>query len=990
MVGPFAEKSPKRPVESPRGPFGGEQFSDIFSKDASVRNSGRAATPASPKPASLNDSEVELPPRESPPARRSDSTETARNLNRPGEVPTPSDESSTISRETRRIKAAKELDALEREVRGQLGAGGVAEAEHLLRQERARQAELDRDIAKKAEVSERGPRVLGIPTDLDLLAEVRDDTVYAAVTSQALKTAGRRQVYRVPDGFRGLMTGLDGSGSRMMLSGEVAEGDFILHLFREDTINAIQALERLVSSDGFQTRLTAHFSVRIARRRADALRDFIETYADGRSHLSLPLLKDRLNPLFREILGAQAKSRPAAELNGPLPLDEAEAELADRIRRSPLGHGLEFLGLNRLEAESPEYIEEQERRIREAREAEQRAARERELAESQRIEAVQREERERQQAEEQARRMEREGALRALAEKQAAGQELSREELGLLLDAARHKRRMHQMDLEREKIERERELDQLERLHRSEKLNADAALQRMGAEHEIDFDRQKLADYASMVEESRVRLQEDRLEAYILTIKNEAEKVRLIEKLLDIKAARELTDEQYSRLLASQQSRFGSTRTPNTEAEREPERLSESSRRAPAPPVMEAERAPDPRFAAASQFRPAEQSPFQPVQRQSSPVLNPTPGVEQPAWQSQQLPPAEASGISRPMNRAAGAYARHAAAAEQHDQLIALANRLAQPHGGEAELAWVLMAAGRRVYFAPVGAAGTQQPGLLADLSGENLGSLRSLQLIELNGRRMLVAGARRGLYVIDPLTRRTESYPLDAFNPDTGVNAAIAVQGKYYGTHSQYGLLRWSIPAPGTPATRFFAQYTEGARTVRSLFLDEGRWPTFACGRMLLAVEHGFTPAIAAKYEGAPSVLVSVMSRRDSDPRQPGWFFAVCEDGSLVCWRKDEPRNCRVLARIGEPVSDATVSTDGRSLVIATKSRHILLYDTERGVFARYDSPVDIRHAREFGSGVVGLSADRNSILLWDSRGNGQPMAEIQLPEPAYDILGA
>jgi hypothetical protein len=264
------------------------------------------------------------------------------------------------------------------------------------------------------------------------------------------------------------------------------------------------------------------------------------------------------------------------------------------------------------------------------------------------------------------------------------------------------------------------------------------------------------------------------------------------------------------------------------------------------------------------------------------------------------------------------------------------------------------------------------------------------LQLIDLNGRRMLVAGARRGLYVIDPTSRHVDAYPLDAFNPDTGVNAIIAVQGKFYGTHSQYGLMRWSIPAPGTPATRFFAQYTEGARTVRSLFLDEGRWPTFACGRMLLAVEHGFTPAIAAKYEGAPSVIVCAMSRRDDDPQQPGWFFAVCEDGSLVCWKKDEPRNCRVLARIGEPVSDATVSTDGRSLVISTKSRHILLYDTERGVFARYDSPLDIRHAREYGSNVVGLSADRSSLVVWESRGNGQPTSEIQLPEPAYDILGA
>jgi len=999
-------------MDQPGGPvFGRQQFDDIFQRDASVRGSGRLAAnqqqptqsvqpQARPSSPAYNSSEVELPSREARPAPVSSSTETVRNMQtRPGELAAPSDETSSVSRETRRIKAAQELDQLEREVRGQLGAGGVAEAEQLFKQEKARQAEIDRDGATFLEVQDRGPKTLGLPRDMDLLAEVRDDTVYAAITSLALKAAGRRQVYRVPDGFRGLLTKVDGSGGQLMISGEVAEGDFILHLFREETINAIHAMERLLSSDGFQTKVTAHFSVRIPRRRAEALRDFIETYVDGRSHLSLPLLKDRLNPLLRDVLGAQVKARPAGELNGTLPVDEAESELADRIRRSPLGHGLEFLGLNRIEAESPEFAQEQERKLREAREAEVRAVRDRERSEAERAEAARREEQALRAAEEQARKIEREGALRALAEKQAAGQELSREELGLLLDAARHKRRMHQMDLEREKLERERELDQLERLHRSEKLNAASALQRMGAEHEMEFDRQKLADYSGMVEEARVRLQEDRLEAYILTIKDEGEKVRLIEKMLDIKAARDLTDEQYSRLLASQQARSGSLRAV-LPPELTTTRVNESSRRAAVPaispqtvaqpaalspslssdhtqrddvwatphPSMESQRQPQASARQREQLAPAEQ------------------------FRSQQLPPVEASGVSRPMAQmAANAYSQHTAAVDLHAEHSRLANAIAMPHGGgEPELAWVLMAAGRRVYYSAYSTTGRlTPPGLLVDLSNESLGSLRSLQLIDLNGRRTLLAGARRGIYAIDAQSRKVDAYPLDAFNPDTGVNAVVAVQGKYYGTHSQYGLLRWSIPAPGTPATRFFPQFTEGARTVRSLFLDEGRWPTFACGRMLLAIEHGFTPAVAAKYDGAPSVIVCAISRKGEEPRHPGWFFAVCEDGTLVCWKKDEPRNCRMLSRIGEPVSDATPSTDGKSLVIATKSRHILLYDTERGVFARYDSPVEIRHAREYGSHLVGLTADRNTLLVWDSRGTGQPSAEITLPESAYDLMG-
>ncbi len=786
----------------------------------------------------------------------------------------------------------------------------------------------------------------------ETIPEVRSDTIYARVTSAGLRAAGSALRYDVPKGFFGILLESRDARPKLMLSGERASGEFALHLFREGTINLSQSLRELPTADGFKAAAEVLYSVRLPGTAMQSLDAFVSGVVEGRQHLSKPILQQRYARMLADLVGQRVRELDAATIEadglGPNAAEAIEEEISDRLARLPAAPGLEFLGVAGVEATVPDYqhhLEKQAVLERRRREEEARAAEEAEKAarEAERS------------AKEATRKAELDAQLRAIAEKEVLGRELTREELGLLLDSARHRRTIERLGQEKEQLERSRELDRLQQLVREDHLSSEAALSKLETERTLELDKAVLSEYVALVGQARARLEDDHLVVHVMRLQDEKLRASLLTQLMLKDAAKTMSPEAFekycevlkesARLPAADSSKESSsepTSTRQSQVEAVPERSN---------PVPEPEAAPA-------------EAPAVPVRGQQ--VTRP--GAAPLTEQSSQT---QVGGI-------AAARVRCLAALRNSED-----DKAGQAH-------WVLLAGGRRVFFCELlGGGRSTAVGTLLSIEDGPLGSLRSLRLFEIDGQRRLVAGARRGLYAHDPSNGQFLPYPIEgAFNPTFGVNAVVPFRGKFYATHSEYGLLRWTIAAPRNPANLLLRDITKAHASSRSLFVDADTWPTFACGTTIVAVKHDFVPGLAALYEKSHSPIVSVLPLRLSNELGDGFFYAVCEDGTVIRWHIKMPNNPEPVWQMGVNCTDASPTADGSGFVLCGGEPWVRVFDAQQRMVATYYAPLPIRCAREAGGHLLGLSDDRTLLYVWDSMGDGKPVAEVPLPEPCLDLI--
>lgn len=805
-----------------------------------------------------------------------------------------------------------------------------------------------------------------LPADPLELPALRQDSAYAVVTTQALNARGERAMYRVPEGYRGLLLSEDGSGGTMLLPGEEAVGDFVLHLFRAGTHEVEQRLDGLTSQDGFQLSAALSIGLRLPTSDRDLLRTFVNDYAEGRSHMSLPLIKQRLERIARETMQAHTLKHSAESLLENPRREEAEAAFLEAVEERGLSAGLKVLGLDALNLTSRDFTEARKKQAR------QRRAGEEEVQKKQ---------------------------IEAVIMREEAGAELSRAELREVLQSVRREGQLKEIEHERERLQRESALTQLESEYRKEKHNLEATLRKLLAANELEIDRIKFDEYLRMTQEVRERLEEDRIEFYISQIKDERLKSELLKRLIE----RDMTPDQLRELAELERARVelarSSTRMPALSAEREDS--DEEVTTAPSAPLVSAPA----ETSTSSQASPTGSESLTNLRkrfqtfaerRATSERMTSTSQANAP-FQSEALPPAPPEIEDDPddsvflvptpvrlVDAPPAISGPEAQGESRWSSSIATQTTASAEASGLDELGSMLVVAGRGIYESRLHSSGRATEAMpWLNMDDQSLGSLRSIQSESLNGSPVLLIGARRGVYIVDRASKRISNYPLQsAFNPLTGVNAVAIIGGKIYGTHSQFGLLRWSIPGVQVPADSFLTNYTESARSVRSIFIDEGRWPTFACGRRVLALEHDVHPHVVAEYSDAPSDILLVHSYGDR-------FVAACQNGEIVCWEKSRPDWCRELMRLPEDISACTVSADGRSLVIGTRGPSVRVYSLDQNVIARYDAPQDMRMAREFGRHLFGVSRDRSTLYLWESYGDGHPVTEVPLPDSAFDVVG-
>jgi hypothetical protein len=82
------------------------------------------------------------------------------------------------------------------------------------------------------------------------------------------------------------------------------------------------------------------------------------------------------------------------------------------------------------------------------------------------------------------------------------------------------------------------------------------------------------------------------------------------------------------------------------------------------------------------------------------------------------------------------------------------------------------------------------------------LGPFRSITPWQIDGRRVLLIGAQRGVFIFDPQKRgEPRPYLHDKLTSPLGFNRAIIRQGELWATHSEAGPVCWRMDQPKVPA---------------------------------------------------------------------------------------------------------------------------------------------------------------------------------------------
>ena len=100
----------------------------------------------------------------------------------------------------------------------------------------------------------------------------------------------------------------------------------------------------------------------------------------------------------------------------------------------------------------------------------------------------------------------------------------------------------------------------------------------------------------------------------------------------------------------------------------------------------------------------------------------------------------------------------------------------------------------------------------------QTLGPLRSVQPARLDGKEVLLVGARSGVIVYDPESKDTQEYADPSIDSPLGFSRAITWDGQIWGCHGDAGVVAWKFgefAAPGVTLRQALACAVSGANRI-------------------------------------------------------------------------------------------------------------------------------------------------------------------------------
>lgn len=757
-------------------------------------------------------------------------------------------------------------------------------------------------------------------------------TVYLRVKSEQVKgILGSK--YAVPQGFVALVKEKSGAG-KVLMPGEEAGGEFTAHLLRDRDVRLPFQNAEGVTSDGFDASASFELSVTPDVTRKDSMEAFIERGAEGKRHLDWTLLKAELHEKVNAAIKDALKHFTAEQLADEASLARLKEQVLQRCSAELAALGIAHveIDLGRVRSTGFEKLKN-------------------DLVESERA-------RERSKAEQE---------VQAAMMRDQMGQELSRAELEEFLASAKEEGLIKDHERKLKGLERQAELDRLEKEYRQQKHSLEAALRKLMLEEKLSLDSLMLEKHLDVVKKLKTELDEDRIEVYINLIKDEHLKADLLHRLIQ----RTMTPEQLSAIAEIEAQRAKQAEMSISKPRLEPIRDEHL------------------------------QSDTDKIKESNSVRLQ---GTEETVRRNAEIDEediAEAAAVK--MNEALGtALSEAIEQATTHDEEAPTEEINADEVPAEAlqtvqkesasnpEIeALALVASGRRVYaIDPLSQENLERLELSLDYEDARLGSLRSVRVFGHEEGRLILAGARNGVY--STLVRHQKGhreYPIGpAVDARTGINAAVIYNGYIYATHSEFGLLRWPALQPYSSAVQVMPELISKYSTTRNLQLFDGRL-LFANGPTVLLLESssesGSTLRVAARYRGTRHEVTALAA-------DDKYVLIADTAGDVYVWdpKSSEPPVLAFYA--GTAISDlAATELKGqrRCLLVAIKRPVVPMLFRDGSNALEFTAPEAVRTCDVLNGVIIGLSRDRMRIFAWRETRPDWPAWQFQFTEPVLDV---
>lgn len=728
--------------------------------------------------------------------------------------------------------------------------------------------------------------------------------------------------YAVPQGFMGLVKDAAGKG-KLLFPGEEATGDFTLHLLRDRDVRMPFTVLRARSKDGFDSSVSFELGVTPNLTQRESIDAFIERSAQTRRHMDWPLLKGEIQPVISGAVLDALKEKAATELSAAGAFESLREEV---IRRAE--GALSRLGLGNVQLEAGKIRNEGF----EAQQAELAA-----LAQ-------------------QAEKVRAEQQVQSAILKDQMGEELSRKELEEFLAGAREEGMIKQHERAKARIEREAELDQLQMEYKKQRHSLEATLKKMVIEKGLELDELMLEKHVAVVKKLREQLNEDddRIAVYINLLTDERLKAELIQRLIQ----KSMSAEQLKALAELEAAKARQNEVKVSQPNIEPIKETASEVNA----------------GQSVKLAPTEQ-----VVRREAPVE-----AEPAAPVTERI---EAQGTALTENVPVAASLDNAELAEVDVPDETATQRVEQ---GETSVdALCLVASGRRVYAVdPLRQKSLDDLPLDLTFETGRLGSLRSVRMGGEGRDRLCLAGARNGVYTMLLAHRKAaREYPIgNNVEARTGVNAAVLYKNFIYATHSEFGLLRWPLLQPYSPAVHVMPDLTSRFSTTRGLTLFDERL-LFANGPTVLLLEQGLAQGaalrVAARYPGTRHEVTALA--------HDGQYVLVADAaGDVYVWEPRQVTAPLLAFRAGKAVGElaaTTLSGDRKCLLVALKSTVMPMLFQDGSTALEFIAPEPIRSCDVLEGVVVGLSRDRMRVFAWRENRPEWPQWQFQFTEPVLDM---
>ena len=759
------------------------------------------------------------------------------------------------------------------------------------------------------------------------------NTVYLRVKSEQVKgLLGTK--YAVPQGFVALIEDKEGK-SKVLMPGEESGGEFTAHLVRDRDIRIPFNAQKGTTKDGFDASVSLELSVTPDITRRDAIETFIEHNVEGRRHFDWPLLKAEVQEEVAAAVKTVLKDYTAEQLADDATLQKIRTRIVERCAAElqPKGIGEASLDLGRVRSES---FERHKQDI---------------------VDVQKQGERERAKQE-----------VQAAMLRDQMGQELSRKELEEFLVSAKEDGLIKEHERKLKDLERKSELDKLETEYREQQHSLEATLRKMVMEDKLEMDSMMLDQHVEVVKKLKTELSEDRIEVYINLIKDEQLKADLLHKLM----LKSMTPEQLTAVAEIEAQRARQVELAISKPRLDPvqERLESDTNK-----VKEGDSVRFSKEDTEAIRRPAEID-DEDVAMVAATEMNEALGTAlSEATQAATVHVPETEELEDTKTAELNTVELEVAAKEtsSHPEIDAVA----------------LVTSGRRVFgIDPLRQENLTDTLMSLDYDGGQLGSLRSVRTSGEGADRLMLAGARNGVYTtLVQHQKAHREYPIGpGVDARTGINAAVIYHGFIYATHSEFGLLRWPKLQPYSSAVQVMPELISKFSTTRNLQLFDGRL-LFANGPTVLLLEatndSGSTLRVAARYRGTRHE-VTALSADDK------YILIADTAGDVYVWdpKSTEPPVLAFYA--GTAISDlaATELKGGRRcLLVAIKRPVVPMLFRDGSTALEFTAPEPVRTCDVLNGTIIGLSRDRMRIFTWRENRPDWPAWQFQFTEPVLDV---